>query len=160
MVEETREIQFAGTKNEYGFLSNFYLAPFLYKDRWWASTEHAYQAAKTDVPEQIREIQSATTPGKAKRLGQKVTLREDWESVKDTAMFDVCLAKFLQNPEIAEKLLATGDATLVEHTPWKDYYWGDGGDGTGQNKLGVILMGIRTLLVERIKATYDEKEST
>jgi N-glycosidase YbiA len=38
--------------------------------------------------------------------------------------------------------LATGDAKIVEHTE-NDAYWGDGGDGSGQNKLGQILMEVR-----------------
>ena len=39
-------------------------------------------------------------------------------------------------------LLGTGEATLVEHTS-NDAYWGDGGDGSGKNMLGQILMKIR-----------------
>ena len=31
---------------------------------------------------------------------------------------------------------------LVEHTG-KDAYWGDGGDGSGVNRLGGILMRVR-----------------
>ena len=33
----------------------------------------------------------------------------------------------------------TGNAGIVEHTE-KDRYWGDGGDGSGENRLGQILM--------------------
>ena len=39
-------------------------------------------------------------------------------------------------------LLRIGDAKIVEHTE-KDRYWGDGGDGSGQNRLGQILMRVR-----------------
>jgi hypothetical protein len=35
-----------------------------------------------------------------------------------------------------------GDALLVEHTA-SDSYWGDGGDGSGKNRLGHILMCVR-----------------
>jgi len=31
---------------------------------------------------------------------------------------------------------------LIEHTK-KDSYWGDGGNGSGKNKLGKILMKVR-----------------
>lgn len=142
----TEVIKFCGARSKYGFLSNFYPAQFLYKDLWWQTTEHAYQASKTLIPEQIIQVQAAATPGIAKRLGRTVTLRPDWETVKDSIMFDCCLEKFQQNKVLRDKLVATGDAILVEHTPWKDYYWGDGGDGTGQNKLGMVLMGIRKWL--------------
>ena len=50
--------------------------------------------------------------------------------------------KFSQNPEIAKELLATGDALLIEHTR-NDDYWTDGGDGSGKNKLGLLLMQVR-----------------
>ena len=47
-----------------------------------------------------------------------------------------------QNPEIAKELLATGDAIIIEHTR-NDDYWADGGDGSGKNKLGLLLMQVR-----------------
>lgn len=50
--------------------------------------------------------------------------------------------KFQQNPHILEKLLGTGARTIVEHTV-NDSYWGDGGDGSGLNRLGKILMELR-----------------
>ena len=34
------------------------------------------------------------------------------------------------------------DALLVEHTV-NDHYWGDGGDGSGKNRLGQLLMQVR-----------------
>ena len=39
-------------------------------------------------------------------------------------------------------LLGTGEAKLVEHTA-NDDYWDDGGDGTGKNVLGRILIDVR-----------------
>ena len=42
-------------------------------------------------------------------------------------------------------LLASGDSLLVERAH-KDSYWGDGGDGSGQNRLGQLLMQVRTEL--------------
>ena len=42
-------------------------------------------------------------------------------------------------------LLSTGNQVLIEHS--NDRYWGDGLDGTGQNKLGKILMEVRDKLI-------------
>jgi N-glycosidase YbiA len=56
--------------------------------------------------------------------------RKDWESVKDSIMHEAVRAKFTQHADLREVLLATGDATIVEHTE-NDAYWGDGGDGSG-----------------------------
>jgi O-acetyl-ADP-ribose deacetylase (regulator of RNase III) len=41
-----------------------------------------------------------------------------------------------------DTLLSTGNDYLVEHTK-NDSYWADGGDGTGKNMLGIILMEVR-----------------
>jgi len=80
----------------------------------------------------------------AARLGRsrKQKLRRDWESVKVGVMRTAVLAKFTQYEELQTLLLSTGDAKLVEHTE-NDDYWGDGGDGSGRNKLGRILMEVR-----------------
>ncbi len=55
------------------------------------------------------------------------------------------LAKFTQHDELRAMLLGTGEAKLVEHTA-DDAHWGDGGDGTGKNMLGRILMEVREKL--------------
>lgn len=87
---------------------------------------------------------------KAARMGRdrKRPLRSDWEAVKDAVMKEAVLAKFSQHSELQKVLLATGEATIVEHTS-NDAYWGDGGDGSGRNKLGEILMAVRSELRER-----------
>jgi ribA/ribD-fused uncharacterized protein len=64
------------------------------------------------------------------------------QAAKDRIMHEAVLAKFSQHADLKEILLGTGDATIVEHTG-NDRYWGDGGDGSGKNKLGQILMRVR-----------------
>lgn len=54
-------------------------------------------------------------------------------------------AKFRQHADLTALLLSTGDAVLVEHTE-NDDYWGDGGDGSGKNMLGRLLMDLRAKL--------------
>ena len=60
-------------------------------------------------------------------------------------MLEALQAKFTQHPELRDVLLATGDANLVEHTD-NDAYWADGGDGSGKNMLGKLLMRVREQL--------------
>ncbi len=72
-------------------------------------------------------------------------LRKDWEDVKDDIMRYAVREKFRQNTVIMEDLLETGDSIIIEHTK-NDSYWADGGDGTGKNMLGQILMEVRTEL--------------
>ena len=73
-----------------------------------------------------------------------VKIRSDWESVKEYFMMQGLIFKFSQNLNLRHLLLSTGDAYIVENSK-KDYYWGIG-DGTGKNRLGVLLMKVRDLL--------------
>lgn len=65
------------------------------------------------------------------------------------------MAKFTQNKKLKSLLLATGDVKIIEHTS-NDRYWGDGGDGSGNNMLGIILMEVRDAIVSG-KTFYAEK---
>lgn len=53
--------------------------------------------------------------------------------------------KFVENRELLGKLMSTGNRKIVEHTV-NDKYWGDGGDGSGKNRLGILLMEVRNEL--------------
>lgn len=63
-------------------------------------------------------------------------------------MFQAVLRKFETHEELRDILLGTGDEKIVENAPG-DYYWGCGADGSGQNKLGKILMRVRNRLRQR-----------
>ena len=137
-------IRFYSTRDEYGCFSNFAKAPIRLKGKVWPTTEHYFQAQKFAGTEREEEIRQAKSPMIAARMGRsrKHRLRRDWESVKDALMREAVLAKFTQHDDLRATLLATGDALLVEHTE-NDAYWGDGGDGSGRNRLGQILMSVR-----------------
>lgn len=132
---------------EYDFLSNFYNATVLYNGLLFKNSEAAFHAQKTlDVNE--RKKFTEYKAGESKRAGRKVTLRSDWEIVKDNIMYEICKAKFSQNEDLKKKLLATGREYLEEGTTWHDNYWGNCScdkckNITGKNKLGKILMKIR-----------------
>ena len=68
--------------------------------------------------------------------------RSDWESVKDDVMLKALHMKFGQHEKLRRKLLETEEKKLIEHTS-NDSYWGDGGDGSGRNMLGKLLMQVR-----------------
>lgn len=128
----------------YRFLSNFYPVDggVLMNGIKYKTVEHAFQASKTVDSVQRKVIARFPKAGQAKRYGRtRVTLREDWESVKDRLMLELVRQKF-KNPELKKKLLDTGDAELIEGNDWGDTYWGKFA-GVGQNKLGKILMKVR-----------------
>lgn len=130
-------------KGDYAFLSNFAVSLVKFDGLHFSTVEHAYQAAKTVVSEERRDVMRASTPGAAKRAGRRVTMREGWEDMKLQIMEDLLRQKFDQ-ASFQEALLATGDAKLVEGNTWGDTYWGfDTRTGKGENHLGKLLMKIR-----------------
>lgn len=130
---------------EFAFLSNFYEVPVEWEGITYPSTEHAFQAAKVINPVTRMKIAAEPTPGRAKRAGRSVQLRHDWEQVKFDIMLDIVMAKFRQHPDLAEALLDTGDAELIEGNTWNDTTWGVC-NGRGLNWLGKILMMVRCQL--------------
>jgi ribA/ribD-fused uncharacterized protein len=141
---EMNVIHFYSAGGEFGCLSNFSPHPIALKGKTWPTSEHYFQAQKFAGAPDEEEVRQAKSPMIAARMGRsrKRPLRKDWESVKDSIMHEVVLAKFTQHADLREILLATRDATIVEHTR-NDSYWGDGGDGRGKNQLGRILMHVR-----------------
>lgn len=137
-------INFYTTKGDHGCFSNFSRHGITLKGEYWPTTEHYFQAQKFAGTKHETEVHKADSPKIAAEMGRdrKRPLRSDWESVKDDVMRDAVRAKFTQHKNLQDILLATGDAILVEHTV-NDSYWADGGDGTGKNMLGKILMEIR-----------------
>ena len=133
-------------RGEFHWLSNFYSCPVHFEGLTFSNTEAAFQAAKClDMKERERFL--GLSGGQAKRLGKRVELRPDWEDVKIDIMRQVLKSKFSQNPELKTKLIATGDAELVEGNNWRDFYWGVC-NGKGQNHLGKLLMEVRAELMD------------
>lgn len=137
-------IRFYRTRDAHGDFSNFAPFPIVLRGQVWPTSEHFFQAQKFAGTEREDRIRQAPTPADAARLGRgrNIPLRADWEQVKVEVMLEALRAKFRQHPRLRASLLATGDATLVEHTE-NDAYWADGGDGRGQNMLGRLLMQVR-----------------
>lgn len=133
---------------QYDFLSNFYPSTFEWHGRVYPTVEHFFQAAKAETQEGYEMVMREPGPGGAKHAGRNVKLRADWEQIKDKVMYTALKEKFKQNPELKEKLLATGDEKLVEGNTWGDRYWGVCG-GTGKNHLGKLLMILRDELKEQ-----------
>ena len=144
------DVRFYSVADEYGDFSNFAGFPIRLDGELWPTSEHYFQAQKFDDRAYRRKIRGAKTPMIAARLGRDRSkkLRRSWESMKVEVMRKAVRAKFEQHPDLAELLLSTGSAKIVEHTD-NDSYWGDGGDGSGTNMLGRILMQVRDELRAR-----------
>lgn len=141
-------------------LSNFYqstfVAPHFSLDRLtpveWKSVEHYYQAAKACNLSDATFVRLADTPGEAKRRGQKIALRADWEAVKIPVMRNALALKFAPDTQEAAYLRSTEDFVLIEGNDWGDIFWGVAG-GFGQNWLGYLLMAQRSYLIALFRET-------
>ena len=139
-----RRIFFYRVGHPFGEFSNFAPYPIWLKGRDWPTSEHYFQAQKFVGTRHEEAVRLAGTPMAAAKMGRDRSrpLRPDWEEAKDDVMREAVRAKFEQHPNLLSLLLSTGDAELIEHTR-NDSYWGDGGDGSGLNMLGQILMEVR-----------------
>jgi predicted NAD-dependent protein-ADP-ribosyltransferase YbiA (DUF1768 family) len=74
-----------------------------------------------------------------------VQLRTGWETSKNAVMKALLIQKFTRHLDLAQALLATGEADLIEGNDWGDVYWGVC-RAHGRNQLGRQLMEVRALL--------------
>lgn len=138
------------------FLSNFFNFDVVVDEVKYKNNEAAFQAAKIKSLTQTDGLKGVTRksfselqPNEAKRLGRQVKLRIDWEDVKDSVMLECVRSKFSQEP-LRQRLIDTGSEELIEGNTWNDRYWGvDLRSGSGENKLGKILMQVREELLHK-----------
>lgn len=151
MAQGGDRILFYSTVGEYGCFSNFSRHGFTLDGVEWRTSEHYFQAMKTLDPVKREAIRLAPTAAAAAQMGRdrRLGLRRDWDAVREEIMMTALRAKFTDHNAIKRVLIGTNPRVLVEHTA-KDRYWADGGDGTGQNRLGVLLMQLRDeFIIER-----------
>lgn len=144
-----------------GIYSQWYRAPFSINGIKFNSCEQymMYEKAMLFGDEEIaNKILESETPAEQKALGKLVKGfdRKIWDMNCLSIVCDGNLAKFSQNPELKEELLATGDRVIVEASP-VDFIWGiqrdedyDGNEDPGQwrglNLLGFAIMTVRNQL--------------
>jgi ribA/ribD-fused uncharacterized protein len=132
-------------KGEWAWLSNMYPCRVPLEGVVYSCTEIPYQAAKFPRGSSIRKnILSCPDGYAAKRMARGEKPRQDWDNVKKQVMRYLLKLKFDNNPELKEKLLATGDRPIVEYNTWNDTYWGVNiSTGVGENVLGKLLIDLR-----------------
>lgn len=140
-------IHFYDRNDPYYEFTNFYFGkPITIDSLKWKTTEHYFQAQKFVGTPYIELIRNMSRPREAFDFSRNPSVsewkRKDWQEVKQQVMYKALLAKFSQSQELRRMLAATGDRELVERSPY-DRYWGDGGNGSGENHLGRLLMKVR-----------------
>lgn len=139
-------------KDDERWLSNFVPAKVTLDGATYPSVENAYQAAKTTNPAERAWFLTCSS-SEAKGLGKKVKLRPDWEHVKDSIMENLLRQKF-HSGIYRDKLIDSGNIEIQEGNYWSDKYWGIClRTGKGENKLGKLIMKIRSDLTAEPKET-------
>ena len=154
-------ICFHNPDEENGYLSNWYCSEFEIKGTTFSSMEQymMYSKAKVFGDEAIAaQIMQNSNVAVIKNLGRLVSGYDDkvWDGMRQIIVYEGLLAKFSQNEELKEQLLATGDATLAECAV-ADIIWGIGlamkdekrfdiSKWKGKNLLGYSLMLVRDKL--------------
>ncbi|MEM6283930.1 MAG: NADAR family protein, partial [Chloroflexota bacterium] len=144
-------MKIARFRDDYEFLSNFYPSPIEMDGMTYPTVEHAYQAAKTDNEAVRRKIAELAHPGAAKAAGRRLARPDNWFEINLQLMEDLVRQKFTAHADLRNKLLATGDAELIEGNSWSDKFFGMTWDKnknvlSGENHLGQILMRVRVEL--------------
>lgn len=123
-------------RGRYYFLSNFYPGSIEIDGFRYESAEAAFQGQKS--LDHAHLFTGGISPLEAKRLGRRIPINiREWNARRLAAMERVVWAKFAQNPQLQEMLLAVSEP-IVEDNTWGDTYWGKC-RGAGSNHLGQIL---------------------
>ena len=133
---------------KYSYLSNFYECRIYYKGLLYRSSESAYQAQKCKderLKSKFAYGGEWSSAAESERQGKHVEIVDNWDSIRDKVMFDVVLNKFIQNRDIADKLIELRHYNIEEANGHGDTYWGTV-DGMGENKLGLILDSVANVL--------------
>lgn len=156
---------YRANERPYGVFSNLFRRSINFEGRVFPTAEHAYQAGKARK-EEVREwILSAPTPGLVAMAAHGLytwDIVPDWSQIKYNRMRQVLRAKFTQHDDLRQLLLSTGGARIVEAGRVANVVnctWGEV-NGRGRNMLGLLLMELRTELIEASSAAGPKTEST
>lgn len=142
---------YRASERPYGAFSNLYRCPVEFEGVVYPTSEHAYQAGKPRKAAVRDWLLAAPSPALLAMAAHGLyywDIAPGWSTNKLDRMRGVLRAKFTQHPELAELLLGTGTARLVESATVDNEvnrFWGEV-NGVGRNTLGVMLMELREVL--------------
>ena len=136
--------------NKFSSLSIYSDHPITIDHKRWPSVAHFYNAMKFEGTRLEDKIRTIATPEEVPYVAyqHREGVQKGWAEKRDRIMSQALHAKFEQHQELTEVLIGT-KRKLVFHSE-EDPYYGDGGDGTGQNKLGAMLEDLRSDLQRKV----------
>ncbi len=154
-------ICFHNPDEENGIFSNWYISDFTAGGFSYTSLEQYMmhrKALRFGDDGIAAQIMSTDDPAQIKALGRKVSGYDNhvWNGVRQIVVYEGLLAKFSQNDDLKQLLLATGDEPMAECAA-TDRIWGNGmsmsdpersdrAKWQGQNLMGYTLMQVRERL--------------
>lgn len=110
----------------------------------YPSAEHYYQCQKLeDHPNEFTAALKIVNPIDMRHYVRATEIKpKDWEDIKELVMKRALFFKFSQSIHLTDLLLSTRGRELIKNCP-QDSYWGNGEDGKGKNRLGILIMQLR-----------------
>lgn len=139
---------YRASEKPFGAFSNLFRRPMVFNGEDFPTAEHAYQHGKPRNPEVRAWLMAAPTPSLLAMAAHGLyswDIAPGWSKGRRERMLRVVEAKFFQHVDLAEILLSTGDARIVETATVDNEVnrrWGEV-NGKGENWLGLILMQVR-----------------
>ncbi len=172
LLTDENMVGFFHEDEEYGCFSNWYPAEFDYAREHYKNVEQYMMYQKVMMFRQYEladKIMKTDDPSECKKIGRTHFPEfnsELWDKTCKTIVKRGVRAKFLQNKELLELLLGTGNKLLAECSPF-DKKWGIGIDindpdrfdaskWKGSNLLGRVLMEVREELRAEMLAVNGE----
>lgn len=159
------EIHFyRANEKPYGVFSNLYKREIMFEGELFATAEHAYQAGKARKPAVREWLMSAPSPSLLAMAAHGLyvwDITPEWSKIKFDRMKRILIEKYTQHDDLKKVLMATGSARLVESATVDNAVnrlWGEV-NGVGQNKLGELLMDVRSALLQSQVGTTGVKTS-
>ena len=154
-------IYFHKPDEPYGFLSNWWIAPFVLDGMRFSSTEQYIMYKKCMIfgdTAAAKAVMATDDPTQQQLIARNAKGYNDkvWKGMRQVIAVRGLVEKFTQNPDLLKQLLDTGDSYLVECAV-SDKAWACGislydkarfdiSNWIGSNILGFALMEVRTML--------------
>jgi ribA/ribD-fused uncharacterized protein len=161
----SNQLEFQARSTAHGWMSNLHPCVVVVEDLTFNSVEHCFQYTKLTTygrHDAAQHVLRAPTPATAKRRGGRRAAPLSSEEVREwehdgrsiDAMRAAVAAKFRGSKDLRDRLVDTFPAVLVERvTPFGDMKWGVNASRFGRNIMGVILMELRTELMQDADAS-------
>ncbi len=152
-----------------GVFSQWFPSNFIIDGVEYTSCEQYMMAKKAILFKDyisLDKIMNTKIPKEQKALGRAIKNfdKDKWEAVCREIVYEGNYAKFTQNPDLKDALLATGNKEIVEASP-EDNIWGIGMREShsdildkskwGTNWLGEAIMRVRKTILEEDALTHN-----